>query len=99
MNKLMIKDAQEKALKNKGIIAFEKYIKRIEWLHPTDEYIPSVKSDRKYIVIDAKTKESVFSADKLFDIAKEFCSSQTRVSECVVEGKLLKKKYIVERCK
>ena len=34
MVKQIFREVQEKAVKDKGIIAFEKYIGRIEWLHP-----------------------------------------------------------------
>jgi len=98
MDKLVMKDVQDKALRNKGIIAFEKYIKRIEWLHSADKNISSAKLGKKYIVIDEQTNEIIFSTDKMIDIEAEFCVSATKVRKCIREGKVLNGKYRVERC-
>lgn len=95
----MMKDLQDKALQNKGIMLFEKHIKRIEWLHSEDKKISNAKLGKNYIVIDELTNEIVFSANKMIDIEAEFCVSAIKVRKCIKEGKMLDDKYRVVRCK
>lgn len=80
----------------KGIELFEKYVGRIEWLHPEEEKY-KIKGTKKYRVINKKG-EIVFEAEKLSDIAKEFCASVSRVTACVNSISLLGGEYLVERC-
>lgn len=98
MDKLMMKDLQDKALQNKGIMLFEKHIKRIEWLHSEDKKISNATLGKKYIVIDDQTNETIFSTNKMIDIEAEFCVSAIKVRKCIREGKVLNGKYRVERC-
>ena len=100
MNKTELDIARAKHLSNpntkKGIDLFEKYIRRIEWLHPEDEKY-NIRGNKKYKVIN-KSGEIVFEAEKLSDIAKEFCTSVSRVTACVNSISLLCGEYLVERC-
>jgi hypothetical protein len=93
-----MKEIQDKALQDKGIMAFEKYVKRIEWLHSEDKKT-NAKLGKNYIVIDELTNEIVFSTDKMIDIEVEFCVSAIKVRKCIKEGKMLNDKYRVVRCK
>ena len=75
---------------------FEKYAGRINWLHPEEEKY-NVRYNKRYRVIN-KAGEIVFEAEKLTDIAKEFCASVSRVTACVNSISLLGGEYLVERC-
>ena len=99
MDKLVMKEIQDKALQDRGIMAFEKYVKRIEWLHSEDKKISNAKLGKNYIVIDELSNEIVFSANKMIDIEAEFCVSAIKVRKCIKEGKMLNDKYRVVRCK
>ena len=99
MDLMDFRTAQTQALKDKGIIAFEKRIGRIEWLHPIkSQVITSVKSDKNYAVIDVLNNEVTYEAQKLFDIAKEFGVSIPAISKCLNLSKLLNEKYMIVRC-
>ena len=99
MDLIDFRTAQTQALKDKGIIAFEKRIGRIEWLHPIkSQVITSVKSDKNYAVIDVLNNEVTYEAQKLFDIAKEFRVSIPAISKCLNLNKLLNEKYMIVRC-
>ena len=91
-----VKDAQEKALQDKGLIAFEKYVGRINWLHP--EETPKKLKGRKYIVLNGEG-EIVFESRNITNIAKEFGLSVSRVTSCINSVSLMKGEYLVERCK
>ena len=80
----------------RGIELFEKYVGRINWLHPEEEKY-KVRYNKRYRVIN-KAGEIVFEAEKLTDIAKEFCASVSRVTACVNSISLLCGEYLVERC-
>lgn len=101
MNKLEFDSARMHHLGNKntkkGIELFEKYIGRIEWLH-TGEQKYKIEGRKKYNVIN-KLGEVVFQADKISDIAKEFCVSKSRVGVCINSISLLHGEYLIERCK
>ena len=45
-----------------------------------------------------KLGEIVFEAEKISEIAKEFCASVSRVTACVNSISLLGGEYLVERC-
>ena len=90
-----VKDVQEKALQDKGLIAFEKYVGRINWLHP--EEAPKKLKGRKYIVLNGKG-EVVFESRNITNIAKEFGLSVSRVTNSINSLTLLKGEYLVERC-
>lgn len=79
----------------KGIELFEKYVGPINWLRPEEEK-HKVRYNKRYRVIN-KAGEIVFEADKLTDIAKEFCASVSRVTACVNSISLLCGEYLVER--
>lgn len=80
----------------KGIEMFEKYVGRINWIHPEEQkYI--VRENKKYRVIN-KSGETIFEANRISDIAKEFCLSVSRVANSVNSLTLLKGEYLVERC-
>lgn len=100
MNKLAFRMAQTQAISNpktkQGLALFERNIGRIEWLHPA-EHLRDIKSDKKYAVINAEG-EVIFKADKLSDIAKEFCTSISRVSKCMTSNLLLNERYMIVRC-
>lgn len=100
MTKVEIDASRAKHLANKrtkrGIELFEKYIARIEWLHPEEEKY-SIADNKKYRVIN-KLGETVFEANKISQIAKEFCLSESRVSNSINSLTLLKGEYLVERC-
>jgi hypothetical protein len=82
---------QKKEIK-KGIDAFEKYVGRIEWMHPSLKTIEG----KKYVVKNQKG-EIIFEADSIPPIAKEFCVTESRISMCLSTTSLLNSKYIVER--
>ena len=92
--------ARAKHLANKetkqGLDLFEKYIGKIGWLHPGDEKY-KVVGNKKYRVIN-KMGETVFEANKISDIAKEFCLSVSRVTSSINSVSLIKGEYLVERC-
>ena len=90
-----VKDVQEKALQDKGLIAFEKYVGRINWLHP--EETPKNLKGRKYIVLNGEG-EIVFESRNITNIAKEFELSVSRVTSCINSVSLMKGEYLVERC-
>ena len=79
-----------------GLDLFEKYIGRIGWLHPKIKN-ENVKGNRKYRVINMKG-ETIFEANKISDIAKEFCLSESRITCCINSVSLIKGEYLVERC-
>ena len=81
-----------------GIASLERFIGYdIDWFHPKTEEI-SLESGKRYAVVEDETKKVVLEAEKLADIAKEFCTHQSKVSICMNTGKLLKGKYIIVRC-
>lgn len=80
----------------KGLELFEKYVGRIEFLHPEEEKY-SVRGNKKYRVIN-KLGEVVFESDNITNIAKEFCLSVSRVSNSINSISLIKGEYLVERC-
>ena len=84
MTRLELENAQAYHLRNdetkKGVDMFEKYVGRIEWLHPVKKH--KITGGKKYIVTN-KDGEVVYEADKLSEIAKEFCVSVSRVSACI----------------
>lgn len=80
----------------KGIELFEKYVGRIEFLHPEDEKY-KVVGNKKYRVIN-KLGEVVYEADNITNIANEFCLSVSRVANSVNTISLIKGEYLVERC-
>jgi hypothetical protein len=80
----------------RGLDLFEKYIGRIEWLHPEDEK-HKVDENKRYRVIN-KTGEIVFTSDNITNIAKEYCLSVSHVSNCINSLTWLKGEYLVERC-
>lgn len=100
MNRVEFRMAQMQVINNpkykQGLELFEKHIGRIEWLHPKEE-LDNIKSDKKYAVLNPKG-EIIFEADKLFEIAKEFCVTTNRISNCLNLKKLLNERYIVVRC-
>ena len=82
----------------KGMAMLEKYIGyQIPWFHPKDEPI-RLESGKRYAVIDGETKEVMFEADKLYDIAKEYEMKQANVSRYLNIGRLIKEKYLIVRC-
>ena len=93
-----IREVQVQAIQDEGLKAFEKYIGRIEWLHSNDD-IFNIKSKSKYAVIDAIRRKLVYEADKLEDIAREFCTSASYASKQCLAGKLLHKQYMIVRCR
>ena len=90
-----VKDVQQQATQDKGLIAFEKYVGRINWLHP--EEAPKKLKGRKYIVLNGKG-EVVFESRNISNIAKEFGLSVSRVTSCINSVSLMKGEYLVERC-
>ena len=80
----------------KGLDLFEKHIGRIGWLHPKIKN-KKVKVNRKYRVIN-KMGETIFEANKISDIAKEFCLSESRITCSINSVSLIKGQYLVERC-
>ena len=90
-----VKDVQQQATQDKGLIAFEKYVGRINWLHP--EEAPKKLKGRKYIVLNGKG-EVVFESRNIPNIAKEFGLSVSRVTSCINSVSLMKGEYLVERC-
>lgn len=100
MTRLAFRIAQAQVLNNKevkrGIDSFEKYIGRIGWLHPENN-LSEVKSKKKYAVINQKG-QVVFESDKLNEIAKEFCTYQSKISKYMNSGELLNGKYMILRC-
>ncbi len=80
----------------RGLELFEKYIARIEWLHPECEKRNTTRN-KKFRVIN-KMGEVVYEADKTSDIAKELCLSVSRVTNSINSLTLLKGEYLVERC-
>lgn len=92
-----IKEAQALATRDEGLIAFEKYIGRIEWLHSKDDLF-NIKSERKYAVIDVLRGKLAYEADKLEDIGREFCTSTAYVGQRYKNKKLLHKQYMIVRC-
>ena len=100
LNKLEFDNARTYYLKNakikKGIELFEKYVGRIEFLHPEDEKY-KVVGNKKYRVID-KQGEVVFESDNITNIAKEFCLSVSRVANSINTLSFIKGEYLVERC-
>jgi len=80
----------------RGLELFEKYIARIEWLHPEEEKYKSV-GNKKYRVVN-QMGEIVFESNNISNIAKEFCLSISRVTNSINSLTLLKGKYLVERC-
>lgn len=91
-----MKEVQQQATQCKGLIAFEKYVGRINWLHP--EEAPKKLKGRKYIVLNGKG-EVVFESRNIPNIAKEFGLSVSRVTSCINSVSLMKGEYLVERCK
>lgn len=81
----------------RGLELFEKYIGRIEWLHPEDTKYRTM-GNKKYRVIN-KLGEVVYEADNITNIANEFCLSVSRVANSVNTISLIKGEYLVERCK
>lgn len=79
----------------RGLDLFEKYIGRINWLHPQEKQ--KTKAGKKYRVIN-KAGETVFESDNISNIAKEFCLSISRVTNSINSLTLLKGEYLVERC-
>ena len=100
MTKVEIDASRAKHLANertkRGIELFEKYVGKINWLHPEEEKY-SIVDNKKYRVIN-KLGEGVFEAKKISHIAKEFCLSESRVANSVNSLTLLKGEYLVERC-
>lgn len=90
-----VKDVQAQAVQDKGLIAFEKYIGRINWLHPEED--PDEVRNKRYRVLN-KDGEIVFEAHKISQIAKEICVSVSHVSNCMNSLKYIKGEYLVERC-
>ena len=66
----------------RGLDLFEKYIGRIEWLHPEPNNMFNVISKRKYVVYDVERERIAYEADKMEDIAKEFCTATSYVGRC-----------------
>ena len=66
----------------RGLDLFEKY---------------RIAGNKKYRVIN-KLGETVYEADNIQCIAKEFCLSASRVANSVNSVSLLKGEYLVERC-
>lgn len=90
-----VKDVQRQATQDKGLIAFEKYVGRINWLHPDEA--PKKLKGRKYIVLNGEG-EIVFESRNIPNIAKEFGLSVSRVTSCINSVSLMKGEYLVERC-
>ena len=90
-----IKRVQTQAIHDEGLIAFEKYIGRIEWLHPE---ITTTLSKSKYCVIDVTQNKVMYESDKMTDMAKEFCVSASHVSKCYTAKKLIHDRYLIVRC-
>ena len=82
----------------RGLDLFEKYIGRIEWLHPEPNNMFNVISKRKYVVYDVERERIAYEADKMEDIAKEFCTATSYVGRCYKENMLLHKQYMIVRC-
>lgn len=97
MEKSLYDELCHSALKDEGIQAFEKYIGRIKWLHPTGNMF-NIKSERKYAVIDVERQRTVYEADKMEDIAKKFCTATSYIGRCYKAKKLLHKQYMIVRC-
>lgn len=93
-----IREVQVQAIQDEGLKAFEKYIGRIEWLHSNDDMF-NIKSDKKYVVMDVLRRKLAYEADKLEDIAREFCTSASYASKQCLSGKLLNKQYMIVRCR
>ncbi len=93
-----LRELQKSALKDEGIQAFEKHIGRIEWLHPKGEAYLIIKSKYKYAIVDMTTKKIAYQADRMEDIAKEYCTTISKVSKSYTEQSLLRRKYMVVRC-
>lgn len=100
MTKVEIDASRAKHLANKrtkrGIELFEKHIGKIKFMHPEEEKY-SIADNKKFRVIN-KLGEVVFEANKVSQIAKEFCLSESRVANSVNSLTLLKGEYLVERC-
>ncbi len=100
MNKTEFDVLRAKHLSNpntkRGIELFEEYVGRINWLHPEEEKY-QLRYNKRYRVIN-KLGEIVFEAEKISEIAKEFCASVSRVTACVNSISLLGGEYLVERC-
>ena len=82
----------------KGLELFEKYIGRIAWLHPEPNNMFNVRSKRKYVVYDVERERIAYEADKMEDIAKEFCTATSYVGRCYKSNTLLHKQYMIVRC-
>lgn len=93
-----IREVQAQAMEDEGLLAFEKHIGRIEWLHSADD-IFNIKSDKKYVVIDVARQKLAYESDKLEDIAREFGTSTSYVGQRYKAKKLLHKQYMIVRCK
>lgn len=100
MNKVELEIWRARYLANpkikRGLDLFEKYVGRIEWIHPEEEKY-SVRGNKKYRVIN-KLGEVVFESDNITNIAKEFCLSTSRVANSVNSLSFIKGEYLVERC-
>ena len=100
MNKVELEIWRARYLANpkikRGLDLFEKYVGRIEWIHPEEEK-HKVTGDKKYRVIN-KSGEVVFESDNITNIAKEFCLSKSRISNSINSLSLIKGEYLVERC-
>ena len=90
-----IKREQTQAIHDEGLMAFEKYIGRIEWLHPE---ITTALSESKYSVIDVTQNKLMYESDKMADIAREFCVSASHVSKYCQAKKLIHGRYLIVRC-
>ena len=80
----------------KGIEMFEKYVGRINWMHPEQGQY-NIRGNKKYRVIN-KLGEVVFESDNISNIAKEFCLSKSRVSNSINTLSFVKGEYLIERC-
>lgn len=82
----------------KGIALLERHIGyQIKWLHPQKTKI-KLESGKQYAVIDEETKEVIFEANRLSDIAGEYCMKVANVSRHLNTGRLLNEKYSIVRC-
>lgn len=82
----------------KGMACLEKYIGHsIPWFHPQNTTV-TLESGKRYAVIDEETKEVVYEADRLNDIAKEYCMKIANVSRYLNIGKLINERYVIVRC-
>ena len=89
------KHLSNKNTKN-GIECFEKYVGRVNWLHPEDETSKALNT-KVYRVINRRG-EVVFESGKISGVAKELCVSASRVSESINNVNWIKGQYLVERC-